>query len=268
MNRFLSVTLAVASLLQAREALAQPAAEEPAKREETRLVQSSPEMSASTRSAPSAVPDADRSAAAPAPPPERFRVNAGLRVSYPSTTGFDQFGDVNTLPQFSIDGTYAFHRSGRLALAAGLGWDVGGRTGTLRTLETSLTVHRFLVPIEARYDVTSWVWAFGKIAPGAALVLTAVDEPSAPDTLKGSGWAFAADLSVGTTFVVGRRKPGKTTPRFLLTPEIGYSLTTAAPATLETGRAEENTLGTDEATRLDPVALGGIFWRASVGIAF
>lgn len=202
------------------------------------------------------------------PLPDRFRVSAGLRIAYVHTHGFDTFADTNTLPQLSIDGTYAFYNSGRLALAAGLAWDVGGRSSDLRGLDTSLTAHRFLVPLEARVTVLPWLWAFGKVAPGAALVLTDIEDPSAPRSLGSSGWAFAGDVSAGASFVIGKRAPAKHSVRVLLTPEIGYSVTTAAPVHASPGRSEDELLGSDADTNLRSVALSGLFWRATIGVTF
>lgn len=203
-----------------------------------------------------------------APVPDRFRISGGLRIAYVHTHGFDTFADSNTLPQFSIDGTYAFYNRGGLALAAGLGWDFGGRGSDLRGLDTSLTTHRFMLPIEARMAVLPWLWAFGKIAPGAALVLADIEDPSAPRSLGASGWAFAGDVSAGASFVIGKRAPDKRAVRVLLTPEIGYSLTTAAPLHVDPGRAEDELLGADADTSLRSVALSGLFWRATLGVTF
>jgi hypothetical protein len=213
-------------------------------------------------------PVAEAPPPAPSAPMEAFRVSGGVKVGYVSTRGFDTFADSNTLPQFSIDGTYMFWSRGRLGLAAGLGYDVGNRGDSLRGLDTSLTTHKFLVPLEARAFVTPWLWGFGKVAPGAALLVASINDPSSPHKLAGSGWAFATDLSAGATFVIGPRREDKRTPRFLVTPEIGYSLTTAASLGPNPGRDENELLGADANTNVQPVALSGFFWRTTVGVAF
>lgn len=203
-----------------------------------------------------------------APIAERFRVSGGLRMAYVHTHGFDTFADTNALPQLSIDGTYAFYNSGRFALAAGLGWDAGGRSSDLRGLKSSLTVHRFMVPVEARMTVLPWLWAFGKLAPGVALALADIEDPSAPRSLGASGWAFAADVSAGASFVLGKRPTDKRSVRVLLTPELGYAVTTAAPLHASPGRSDDELLGSDADTSLRSVALSGLFWRATVGLTF
>lgn len=204
----------------------------------------------------------------PQPRIEPLRVSGGLKVGYVSTRGFDTFADSNTLPQFSLDATYTLITKGRLALAAGFGWDIGGRGDKLRGLGTSLTAHRFLAPIEARFSVLPWLWAFGKVAPGAALVYGRIEDPSSPNTLSDSAWAFATDLSAGATFAIGKRQPERRGVRVLVTPEIGYALTTAAKLRPSPDRDEDELLGADSSTNLQPLALSGFFWRTTIGIAF
>lgn len=201
-------------------------------------------------------------------PMERLRVNGGLKVGYVGTRGFDTYADSNTLPQFSIDATYMLWSSGRLGLAAGLGWDAGGRGDQLRGLDTSLATHRFLVPLEARVGINRWLWAFGKVSPGAMLAIAEVKDGSSPQPLTGSGWAFATDVSAGATFAIGRRKEDRKSVRFIITPEIGYAVTSAAPLRPNPGREDDELLGSDQNTNLRSVALSGFFWRATAGVAW
>ena len=201
-------------------------------------------------------------------PMERLRVNGGFKIGYVGTRGFDTYADSNTLPQFSIDATYMLWSSGRLGLAAGLGWDVGGRGDKLRGLDTSLTAHKFLVPLEARVGLKPWVWAFGKVSPGAMLALSEIKDGSSPQPLTASGWAFATDISAGATFAIGPRKADRKSVRFILTPEIGYAITSAAPLRPNPGRDEDELLGADQDTSLRSVALSGFFWRATAGVAW
>ena len=212
---------------------------------------------------------------APPPPPkknelpmERLRVNGGAKIGYVDSRGFDTYASSDTLPQFSIDATYMLWSSGRLGLAAGLGWDVGGRSDTLRGLDTSLTMNRFLVPLEARFALKPWVWAFGKVSPGAMVARAEIKDGSSPQPLTATGWAFATDLSAGATFAVGSRKADRRSVRFILTPEVGYSITTAAPLRPNPGREADELLGSDQDTSLRSVALSGFFWRATAGVAW
>lgn len=198
-----------------------------------------------------------------------IRVNAGLRVGYVPSPGFDTFAKNDVLAQFSIDGTFPIFSTDKLVLGVGVGWDVGGRSDSFRDHRTSLTTHRFYVPIEGRYALLPWLHPFLKLAPGASVAFASVRESTLESDISATGWAFAADASVGTSILLGPRKNmERRTPRVWLTPEIGYALTTAAKLSAETGRDEENVLGSDERTNLRSLALSGLFWRASVGMTF
>ncbi len=205
------------------------------------------------------------------------RINAGLRVGYlpvgltgymPSR-GFDTFASSDVLTQFSIDGTYPLLTSGKLVLATGLGWDVGGRSDKVRGFDSSLTAHRLYVPVEGRYHLAQGLYLFGKVSPGAVAALASVKDPSAPNDLSVTGWAFSADASIGGSILLGPRKQmDKRSARFWLTPEFGYAYTTNASLRANPNRTEKDLLGSDEDTNLGTVAFSGIFWRASVGMTF
>jgi len=218
--------------------------------------------------------DSSRQEDAPAPADgaPRFdlvRLNAGVKVGYVPNRAFDTFADSDTLAQFSIDGTYPVLTRGRLVLAAGLGWDAGGRSDGLRGQTSSISTNRFAVPLEARYHVVPTVYAFGKLAPGAAMVRASVYDGTTPGEMTATGWAFAADASLGASVLLGsRRRLDQRGFRVWLTPELGYAFTTRASLALNAGRDENDVLGRDENTRLASVALSGFFWRASVGATF
>ena len=224
-----------------------------------------------------AAPSPDRT---PAEGPARYdlvRINVGLRVGHQPAAlagdapsrGFDTFASNDVLTQFSIDSTIPIVTRGRVVLGAGLGWDVGGRSATVRGLESSLTAHRLYVPIEGRYHFGPGLFVFGKVAPGAVAALASVKDSSSPNELSGTAWAFAADASIGGSILLGPRKHmHKRTVRIWLTPEIGYAYTTTTPIRVGPDRAESEVLGSDERTQLGRLALSGIFWRASVGTTF
>lgn len=218
-------------------------------------------------------------AEAPAPPehpatPARprhdlVRVNAGLRIGYVTSRGFDAFASNDVLAQFSIDGTYPLYTRGRVVLGAGLGWDVGGRSDRLRGFDSTLTTHRLYVPVEARYHLLPSLLVFGKLSPGAAVAIATIEDPSSPRELSATGWAFSGDASVGASILLGpRAKMERRLARFWLTPEIGWSYTTGAPLHPNPDREAKDVLGSDEDATLRSVALSGFFWRASLGATF
>jgi hypothetical protein len=219
---------------------------------------------------PPPVVDAPPRADKPVGPPryDTIRINAGVKMGYIPNSGFDAFSKNDVLPSFSIDGTYPLMTSGKLVLGAGLGWDVGGRSDTVRGLSSALNVHRLSVPIEGRYHIAPSIFAFGKVSPGATAMMASVKETSGSD-LSTTAWAFSADASVGTSIqITPRNHYDRREVRFWITPEIGYSFTTSASLNTNLGRDEKELLGTDEDTKLRSLALSGFFWRASVGMTF
>ena len=63
-------------------------------------------------------------------------------------------------------------------------------------------------------------------------------------------------------------RPAKRGIRFIMTPEVGYSFTTAASLSANPGREADELLGADADTNLRSVALSGFFWRTTGGVAF
>lgn len=198
------------------------------------------------------------------------RIATGVRIGYVDDPAFDTFSKNDVLPQFSLEGTITLLTAGKLSLAVGGAWDVGGRGNGLRGLDASITAHRFTAPIEGRYHVAPWIYGFARVAPGASLLYTRVDEPSAAAKLKDTSWAFAGDLSAGASFLVGPRRDmdRRTTPRFWITPEIGYAFATSTGLRPKPSRDESDVLGSDAGTNLGSIALAGLFWRASMAVTF
>lgn len=211
----------------------------------------------------------------PAPAPEGaprydlLRANLGLRYGYLRSRGYDTFSTNDVLTQWSLDATYPVVAWRKLVVGVGIGWDYGGSSANARSFETSLATHRLYVPIEARYYVLPSVAVFGKVAPGAVAALASVHEPSAPNDLSATGWAFSTDASVGASILLGpRNRPDLRQPRVWATPEIGYAVTTKASLGANPGRDAQDVLGSDEDTRLGALSLSGLFWRLSVGMTF
>lgn len=213
------------------------------------------------------IPSASEAAPPPEPKLDLIRLNAGFKLGYVTSDGFDTYASNDALPQFSIDAVAPLVTRGRLVLGAGLGYDAGTRSGTLRGLDSSLVTHRITVPLEARYHVVPGVYAFGKVAPGAALMLGSVE--TGGRELSSSGWAFAADASAGASVLLGpRRSLEQRSVRVWLTPEAGYGFTSVAKLDANPSRDASEVLGADEDTRLRSLSLNGFFWRASVSVTF
>ena len=151
--------------------------------------------------APAPLPYASAPAPAPPPPPaplaesaapsaesaphyDYLRFGLGFRIGYIGDSAFDTFADDDVLAQMSLDASYAFYTKGKLAIAAGLGWDMGSRTSGARGLATKLTMHRITVPVEARWYFAPWFDVFAKVAPGAGALHARIEDPSSPSTLE------------------------------------------------------------------------------------
>lgn len=281
-GRRVAVALAALVALKASVARAEPAAaavqdappEPPASSPEVPAdddVPSAPSHKATliVASPPRARAEPDRASSEPAPRYDFIRVNAGVRIGYVPSRGFDAYSSNDVLPQLSIDGTYPVFQRDKLVLALGLGWDIGGSSDKVRGFDASVTAHRFYVPVEGRYHVRPWVYGFAKIAPGAAVMMASVKDGTVPDALSATGWALSADASAGASILLGSRSHlGRRALRFWATPEIGYAYTTDAPLEARAGRDEAAVLGSDESTPLRSLALSGLFWRVSLGATF
>jgi hypothetical protein len=203
------------------------------------------------------------------PQSDKYRVQLAPRFTYVGDPAFDSFASNDVLPQLSIEATRDVKRWGKLSLGVGLGWDVGGRTGTLRHASSHLTLHRFIVPVEARYAVNRNLLAFGRIAPGAAVSFSGVDDSSSKETLKASAWAFAGDMSLGASVLLGLRRDARAQPvRFWLSPEIGYTWTTKAKLDLRPDQSSEDALGRSEPLRLGALSIRGLFWKLAFTASF
>lgn len=221
--------------------------------------------------APPAPLVADESPARPIDPPryDYLRASLGFRIGYVGDPAFDTFASDDVLAQMSLDASYAFYTRGKLAIAAGLAWDVGSRTAGARAMTTKLTTHRLTVPVEARWYFSPWLGVFGKVAPGASSLYARVEDPSAPATLEQVAWVLAADVSAGASLrIMGSSDHQQRRARLWLTPEIGYGLTTSHALRPRPDRDQADALGSDEAARLGSLAMSGLFWRASLSMTF
>ena len=207
--------------------------------------------------------------AASAPHYDYLRVGLGFRIGYIGNSAFDTFADDDVLAQMSLDASYAFYTQGKLAIAAGLGWDVGSRTAGARSLTTKLTMHRLTVPIEARWYFAPWLDVFAKVAPGAGALHARIEDPSSPSTLEHTPWVFATDVSAGASFrLVGNSDHTKRAPRLWVTHEIGYGFTTEHALRPSPNRDEADVLGADQSTKLGSLAVNGVFWRTGLALSF
>jgi hypothetical protein len=286
----LTLYAARAAAQERPEPLPPSAPAEPAPSPSPSIPETAPAPPAPERAAPRTAPPSATAAiagtarpVAPVPPPlepdrpaadgpsryDLVRVNAGVRIGYVPSRGFDTYASNDVLAQFSIDATYPLFVRGKAVFAVGLGWDIGSRSDGVRGFESSLVAHRLSVPIEGRYHFAPWLYGFGKLAPGAAAMIVSVKDGTMPTPLSDTGWAFSGDASVGASILLTpTKRMDKRNVRLWVTPEIGYAFTTNASLSASHDRDEKDVLGSDENTKLRSLALSGLFWRASVGITF
>jgi len=222
--------------------------------------------------APAAAPGPEEAAPRVAPTTPRYdylRLGLGFRIGYINDPGFDTFASSDVLAQMSLEGSYAFYTKGKVALAAGVAWDIGSRASGARGLDTRLTVHRLTVPIEARYYVTPWLNGFVKVAPGTAAYFARIKDPSSGAQLEDAPWVFATDLSAGATVrLAGSNDHGARRARLWLTGEGGYGLTGGVALRPRPSRDDADILGSDESTRLGSLAVNGGFWRMGLAVSY
>ena len=170
----------------------------------------------------------------------------------------------------SLDASYAFYTKGKLAIAAGLGWDVGSRTSGARGLTTKLTMHRLTVPIEARWYFAPWFDVFAKVAPGAGALYARIEDPSSPEHPRACSLGLR-DRSQRRGVVPARGRRVTTTSAGRASgsrQEIGYGLTSEHALRPRPNRDEADVLGSDESTKLGSLAVNGVFWRTGLALTF
>lgn len=199
-----------------------------------------------------------------------WKVSAGVRGGRIDDPGYDPFADNSQLWQFSFAATRTLLTAGRFSFAAGLGWDGGVHSDTTaRGFSSGIAVHRLNAPLEGRFHVATWLYGFARVAPGAVYRKAWIEDPSSPTAeLDSSAWAFAADFSLGASFLAGPQgKPDKHVPRFWFTPEIGYAWSGSTELTLAPKGAADDPQPTGT-TNLGELALRGPFARMSVDLSF
>jgi hypothetical protein len=201
-------------------------------------------------------------------PNSYMRFGLGIRVMYAPSAGLDPFSEGDAIGQASLEVSRTLATSGKLSLALGLGWDVGMKRTTARGPASGLALHRLSVPVEGRYHLTSWLYGFARVAPGAAILDVHVEEPSAPSHLSDVNAMFSVDGSAGASFLLGGHGPAdRKGVRFWATPEVGYGLTTRATPSL-TPDSRDDVLGKELGASTGALSVSGFFFRIGVGFTY
>lgn len=196
-----------------------------------------------------------------------FKFTVGFRTAYVTDEGFDRFSARDFLVTGSVGVSRTLLSRDRLALAAGLSYDAGSRKESARDLSTNLGHARALVPIEGRYHLLPFLYGFARVAPGASHTSLSIEDPSAPSPMVLRRWAFATDLSVGASVLLGRHdRPERHVPRFWITPEAGYMFTSAF--NLRFTPDERDDPRPTASTKLGTLAMNGGFFKVSADLSF
>ena len=204
---------------------------------------------------------------------EHWLLGIGTRQSYITHPGFDLFSGKNALPQFSLNAGRTLVASGRLSLAALLGWDWGAVEDTARGAPTTLTVNRVTLGAEARYHVFRRFYAFGRIAPGALHSLATIRDRVAAVDSESSAWGFATDLSLGAALeFAGANRGASTRPRGWVGAEGGYGWAQASKLSFKP-EGDATKAGSAGPVRLQPLELGelavrGGFFRLTATLTY
>jgi hypothetical protein len=199
---------------------------------------------------------------ASAAPERMWAVDVGVRETFVRDASFDPYSRNDLLPQASIGGSRTLWANDRFSLAPGLRWDFGASSAVARGADTRLAAHRFTVPVEGRLHLEDWLFAFGRLAPGAIGQSARVTDASLAEPLSHSGWGFAGDLSAGASL----RLFGSA-PAFWLTPELGYAFAARGAGGLSP-QVDEDDPRQFGALGLTGVSLSGWFFRAGMTATF
>jgi len=196
------------------------------------------------------------------------QVELGFRAGFMRDSGYDPFSTNDMFTQFSVGGTRTLFVDRALSIAAGVRWDYGRASATARGAEASLSMHRLAVPLEARYHVTRWMYAFARLAPGAMRTSASLTDGSSADTLTDAHWTFSADASLGSAFLVGPHSaPTRHLGRWWFTQELGYGWTQAKALDMGVAPAEDD-FRQYGSIALRPIAMRGVFFRLGVALTF
>ncbi|HSY24110.1 MAG TPA: hypothetical protein VK841_18415 [Polyangiaceae bacterium] len=190
------------------------------------------------------------------------RVELGYRGSFVTNAGYNPFSSNDYLGQFSLLASRTLYVAHPFAFAAGIAWDYAGGGDFARGSQSSLTLDRLTVPLEARLHFGDWGYAFARVAPGVAFVRTEIDDPSAPAPLAKERWLFATDVSAGYSFpLMVRSGASARTPRAWLNADGGYGWVANERLDLMPG-------GGASGVDLGTLALNGAFFRIALAASY
>jgi hypothetical protein len=201
---------------------------------------------------------------------EMWRVELGYRGSYIPSTGYDPFSTNDFFPEFSASASRTVWTSSpfpnAFSFAPGLSWDFGTTGATARGDNTSLTMHRFTVPLEGRLHFGRWGYALLRVAPGVATTKVSVNDAASPAPLESTRWLFATDISAGYAWLVWPRARSSNGARLWIQGDGGYGFVTDDRLALapKSSGASQPVSGVN----LGSLSMSGGFFRLGAAISF
>ncbi len=202
----------------------------------------------------------------PSPRKDRWQVAAGGGALRVGSAGLDPFSTQDAVRRFSLSGSGVVWRRDHLALAVGLGMDIGMTSAEARGATSELVLTMVSATAEGRYLLSPRLYAFGRLAPGAQHGATRLHEPSAAGSTALTGSFTTAALAASAGAAVCLNGLLSTVGLWLIA-DGGYLLAPSRPLTLrpDLGDGEIAQLGTLD---LGTIAPRGAFFRISFALSY
>jgi hypothetical protein len=192
-----------------------------------------------------------------------WRLEVGYRGSFLPSSGFDPFSTNSYFPEASLAASRTLFVDGSFSFAPGLAWDFAGTSATARGDATSLSVHRLTAPLEGRYHLGAWGYAYARVAPGVLFESARLEDGSAPAPMTKARAVFATDLSAGYAWLaIPWDRPHEMRARLWLQSEVGYGFAGAQRLAL----APEGASGAS--IDLGTLSMSGAFFRVAAAVSF
>lgn len=195
-------------------------------------------------------------------PPIGVELSLGVRGDQIHGAGFDAFSDDHALTELALAASYRISGSRASGVSAGVIWNHGQASSTARGSDSTLTLDRLSLSLQAQRSIWRHLTLFARVAPGFVRVNAELADSSASGTnytygsqttLAQHHWTLAVEGAAGAALLVGEiARPGEHAYALWFTAEGGYSV--AGSTALALGP----TGGPAPARTSEPVQLGSL----------
>lgn len=220
--------------------------------------------------------DAKESAEGSAKKPHRqhFSLGFGLRMGAVDGAGYDPYSRGDALATGTLFGTYSpwptnwatkpfsLHLAGE--------WDWGNSDAGARGVDSSLTVHRLSLGLEARYMPITRMRLFVRGMPSAIHVSGVLKDQSFEHELEAASWTWGVDVTGGAAARVGSIGPNDAPiVSFWIGLDMGYRFAGVTSMVLRpTGLTDADATRRFGEIPMTPLDLSGFIARTSFSVAF